>query len=188
MRCFIAIDARSEKLEPLLSRLASIPGVKAVEPENLHITLKFLGEISGDKAKQVTQAMERAFHNTEPFSYSIQGVGAFPSLNYIRVIYAGVDVGKEKILDMQKRLEEELDKIGFKKENRAFVPHITLARVKIPRKKDQIQRFIQDFRSESFGEVEVEGVYLMESILKPSGPEYRQVFKLQLQHISSAPK
>ena len=188
MRCFIAIDARSEKLEPLLNRLSSLPGVKAVEPENLHITLKFLGEISRDKAQQVTLAMERALHNMEPFSYSIRGVGAFPSLNYIRVIYAGVDAGEDRILEMQRRIEAELEKIGFKMEKRAFVPHITLARVKIPRKKAQLQRFIQEFKGGSFGEIEVDSVSLMESILKPSGPEYRPVFTLQLQHTSSAQK
>ncbi len=183
MRCFIAIDAGFKKLEPLIERLSKIGGVKAVQPENLHITLKFLGEISESRVEDVKNVMKKALSDFKSFTYTARGVGAFPSENYIRVVFAGVE-GGEVIVDMQRKLENELEKIGFKREKRDFVPHITLARVKIPRRKAQLQRFIQEFKKESFGELKVKEVYLMQSILKPSGPEYRPIFTLQLQHTS----
>lgn len=180
MRVFVAVDARTEELQRLLGELSRIPGLRAVAPGGLHITLKFLGEIPEQRVEDVHSAMERAFAGSSSFSFTIRGVGAFPSVRAARVVWAGVKQGREELVELHRRLEGELTKLGFPAEKRAFVPHITLARVKLPRAKRAVARFIEVHADDSLGEVGVEAVTLMKSTLTPKGATYTPLRVVEL--------
>ncbi|NOZ59548.1 MAG: RNA 2',3'-cyclic phosphodiesterase [Euryarchaeota archaeon] len=180
MRTFIAVEAHTEELERLLGELSKIAGLKAVAPGGLHITLKFLGEIPEQRVEEVHSAMKRAFARSSSFSFTVQGVGAFPSVRAARVVWAGVKRGKEELVELHRRLEGELLRLGFSGEKRAFVPHITLARVKLPGARRAVARFIEAHAGDALGEVDVEAVTLMKSTLTPKGAIYTPLRRVAL--------
>ena len=180
MRTFIAVDAHTNALPGLLEELSRIRGVKPVSSESLHITLKFLGEIPETRVEEVHSAMRRAFADCRSFKFSIKGVGAFPSTRRARVIWAGVTDGREALIELQKKLEKELLKLGFPGEKRAFVPHVTLARVKSMQEKDKIARFIAKHAQDELGEVLAGEVKLMKSTLTPKGAIYSLLREVRL--------
>ena len=106
-------------------------------------------------------------------------MGVFPSLRYIRVIWVGVERNRERIIEMQKALEQELEKLNFKRE-KEFSPHLTLARVKFLREKQKILKLISKFENVEFGELRVEKVRLKKSRLTPQGPIYTTVREICL--------
>lgn len=180
MRSFIAIDIRNEKVEEILEELRGIEtGVKVVRPENLHITLKFLGEVAEGRINDIYSAMEDSFNPFEPFEVLLQGVGVFPSLKYMRVIWAGFKENGERIIEMQHKLDEGLARLNFKTEKR-FDPHLTLARVKSPRGKEELQDFVQRHKNTELGTFTVEKVELKKSVLTPKGPMYSTVREYEL--------
>lgn len=181
MRCFIAIYSRTEELLPLLEELEGIGrGVKPVPPENLHITLKFLGEVDEKYLAGMRNAMEEACGSTPAFSFSIRGVGVLPSRKFIRVVYTPVARGREELVVLQRRMEERLVELGFKKEKRKFTPHLTIARVKSARAKSRVLEFLSSHKNEELGEVRAERVSLVKSTLTPKGPVYTPVEEVEL--------
>jgi 2'-5' RNA ligase len=172
MRSFIAIDVESPPLRALLEELRAVGGgVRTVAPENLHITLRFLGEIEEGRAGDVGGAMEEVCRSLSPFPLSFQGVGVFPGLKRIRVVWVGVQEGKERLLALQGALEEALQGLGFPREKR-FHPHLTLGRVKSPRDTEELRRFVEERRTAEYGVQRVERVLLKKSVLTPQGPLY----------------
>jgi 2'-5' RNA ligase len=180
MRTFIAVDAHTSALPKLLEELSSIRGVKPVSPDTLHITLKFLGEIPEARVEEIHSAMKRAFADCYSFKFSIRGVGAFPSARSARVIWAGVTEGKDALIELQAKLEKELLKLRFPREKRAFVPHITLARVKSMQERNKIARFIAEHAHDDLGEVLASEVKLMKSTLTPKGAVYSMLREVRL--------
>ncbi|RLG59105.1 MAG: RNA 2',3'-cyclic phosphodiesterase [Candidatus Hydrothermarchaeota archaeon] len=178
MRCFIAIDV-SNFFAEVLDELSKIRGLKLVSPENLHITLKFLGEVEESKVEKIHESMRQALEKFDSFSISFKGMGVFPSLRYIRVIWVGVERNRERIIEMQKALEQELEKLNFKRE-KEFSPHLTLARVKFLGEKQKILKLISKFENVEFGELRVEKVRLKKSRLTPQGPIYTTVREICL--------
>ena len=176
MRAFIAIDIE----DPLvLGKLVSIRDVfvatgapmKPVERNNMHITIRFLGEIPVELIDEVYEVMRRAVF--EPFRARIVGVGAFPSITRPRVIWAGVDEGASSIEAIYKVIEQGLRGLGFRPEREKFVPHITLARIKGHRNIDRVVKLLQEYQDYVFGEIRVESIRLKQSILTRAGPIYR---------------
>jgi 2'-5' RNA ligase len=171
MRSFIAIEI------PFTGRIGelqkSIEGrVKLVERENMHITLKFLGEINENMVATIQDIMEKC--KVEKFKIFLRGIGFFPNEKYIRVIWIGVE-NYEPIVKMAKCIDSELSKMGFKKE-RSYVPHLTVARAKGKVTVRNIDRFLHM----DFGEVEVREIKLKKSTLTPQGPIYEDVAIIQL--------
>ncbi|MEM4723580.1 MAG: RNA 2',3'-cyclic phosphodiesterase [Candidatus Hadarchaeum sp.] len=111
-RAFIAIDID----EPLRQKLAEVQNqlretggdFKMVEPQNIHVTLKFLGEIPDKKVEDIAEAIKKAVAGIKKFNMEIKKIGVFPNLNYVRVIWAGVEKGGEEIIALQKKIEKEL--------------------------------------------------------------------------------
>ena len=180
IRSFISIDLEDEKIlsrvESITSSLLSLGGdLKPVERENIHLTLKFLGNVSASKLEEIKSSLKQVAF--PPFSLEIKGSGAFPSLKRMNVIWVGVGEGWSQVELIFEQTEKLLLQLGFSRETRDFSPHITVARVKSGRKRDEIAAFLGHLADESFGTFPVEKVRLKQSILSPSGPTYSTLFE-----------
>ncbi len=180
-RAFIAIDineAVRQKLVAAQEQLeATGAGLKLVEPPNIHVTMKFLGEVPEDKINAITEALGRAVAGTAQFNIDIRGMGVFPSLHYIRVVWAGVVEGRDEIIGLEQKIERELRPLGFPSE-RDFVPHITIARVKTAREKERLAAFVMETKDTEFGVTRAQAVELKQSTLTPKGPVYSTLARI----------
>jgi len=174
MRCFIAIDFSEEIKEELGRVQKELPDAKLalVSPENVHLTLKFLGEITPEKVEEVKKALQNI--KFKKFYGSLKGVGYFPSKDFIRVVWVGAEP-KEKFLEIFNFVEEEMDKIGFNKEQRKFENHATLARVKFVKDKESFIESLNKIQVSSVNFV-VDKIKLKKSTLTPEGPVYEDLF------------
>lgn len=128
MRAFIAIKVpENEKIGRLIADLKKVGGLKTVEPGKIHVTLKFLGEISEKQASEIGAFLE-TLKGFGSFAINVKGVGAFPDEREPRVIWAGVE--SEKLPALNELVENGMSELGFARERRTYSPHITLARVK----------------------------------------------------------
>ncbi len=180
MRSFIAVDIKNEKVEAAVEELKKIKAdVKTVEPQNLHLTLKFLGEIPEDAVEKIYAAMQLSLKSFQPFDVSLRSIGVFPSLKYMRVVWVGFKEGREKLIEMQRSLESNLRELNFKPENR-FDPHLTIGRVKSQRGKEELKNFVLSHADTDFGSVAVDKVELKKSVLTPKGSIYSTVREVRL--------
>lgn len=180
MRLFIAIDIPEN--EKILSALRYLRGtgrnIKPVEEENLHLTLVFLGEVRNVAGvREVLSGIKFG-----KFRVSLRGVGAFPSLNRPRVVWIGVDQGREEMQELRNRIISGLKRIGIEpdEEESRFSPHLTLGRVKGPIDPGVFSEFLKTFSQEDFGEFIAEEVHLFRSDLNPSGPVYTRIQSVKL--------
>ncbi len=175
MRAFIAIPLPKEVISDCkdLEHKLKNTGVKMklVEPENLHITLKFLGNIDENTVNRIKEILDSI--KSEPFKAKTSFVGCFPNPDFIRVVWLGVE--SKEIESIQRDIDKELEKLGFDRE-RNFVPHITLARVKEkPNKK--LKELIGMRVNKEF---EVDRILLMKSTLTRGGPIYDVIYEKKL--------
>ena len=184
VRSFVSIDLEDENvLSKVLSVISSLSNLgadlKTVERDNIHLTLKFLGNLGPAKLSEVTSALSQV--RFEPFSIEIKGAGAFPNLNRMNVIWVGIGEGwttAEQIFEQTERL---LHGVGFARETRPFSPHITIARVRSGRKRDEVAAFLEHLSDESFGSFNTNHIRLKQSVLSPSGPTYSTLFEVPAQ-------
>jgi 2'-5' RNA ligase len=181
IRSFISVDLDDEKVlshvESIMSSLLSLGGdLKPVERENIHLTLKFLGNVSSSKLEEVKSALSQMTFPS--FSLDIKGAGAFPNLKRMNVIWVGVGEGWSQVELIYEQTEKILHQLGFSRETRPFSPHITVARVKSSRRRDEIAEFLGHLTDESFGTFQVESVRLKQSVLSSSGPKYSTLFEV----------
>lgn len=184
MRLFIAVnapDAVKEGVAALQGAIKkTVSGVKWVEKENLHLTLKFLGEIPGDRAAEISAALRKALRGTGVFRITLGGIGTFPSGYGPRAVWVGVKEGAGLLKNAAAAIDEALLGLGFRKEKRGFSPHMTLGRMK-PRPADRnLPEKIAQYGSTVIGGFDCASVDLMESVLKPEGPEYRCVNSISI--------
>jgi len=184
MRCFIAVslpDNIHQELSQIQSQLKEIGAdVKWVEPGNIHLTLKFLGEVEQTKIKIISQQLTELIGKFSAFEIVLGKLGAFPTLLNPRVIWIGISKNEDKINNIQKEVEEILQPLGFEKEARSFHSHLTLGRV---RSKKNIQKFtgkLESFPLPQFKPVKIDKIILFQSILKPGGAEYTVIDKFGL--------
>jgi len=176
MRAFIGIalpSAIREALGELQGELArSQADVKWVLPEQLHVTLKFLGEIT-ELQRQAVEAMLRKMAEPEaPFQLSLEGVGAFPSIHAPRVIWVGIRAGKERVERIAHAIEREGERIRLQKDERPFAAHVTLGRVRSPQRLKPLADQLQAVVWQPLAPWRVESLTLYESRLSSSGPSY----------------
>jgi len=133
--------------------------VKLVEPENVHITLKFLGDTDESHMDEIDKIIKDTVKKIDPFNIQLKGAGVFPNQNYIKVIWIGIKQG-EPIGVIASKIDEQLSKIGFKKEKRGFSPHLTIARVKGANGKDGILHVIEKYRDVQFVDIRVDSIKL----------------------------
>ena len=177
MRAFIAVpisDEVKEKVEPFRKAL-EVEGVKVVEPENLHITLFFLGEIDERRTAEVMAAMGRI--TVQKFGLNFSGAGVFPNPNFIRVVWVGCE--SKELNDVYNALAPSISKMGYELEG--FSAHLTIARVKSPAAKEKVKAAVAKFRDARFGSCIVDRIVLFKSTLTPKGPVYEEVFVKALQ-------
>jgi len=177
MRLFIAINIPSEIKAELANLLKGISdhGLKKVSSENLHLTMKFLGEVDEKKAEAIKQRLAEI--KAVQFKISLKGIGFFPNGNYIKVVWVGIEEGREEIIALQKEIDSRLSELGFPKE-RDYQPHLTIARAKYIKDHKKFMEFAESAKISA--SLEVTSFDLMESSLLPGGPEYRIIsgFKL----------
>ncbi|MEM2282766.1 MAG: RNA 2',3'-cyclic phosphodiesterase [Candidatus Hadarchaeales archaeon] len=182
MRCFVAIQVDEEvrrKIVPLQERLSPLLVWKPVEFENMHVTLKFLGEIEDSKGGEVMTLLRSACTGFKSFELSFKGVGAFPSLEGMRVLWVGVEEGRESLVSLAKTIDSKLATLGFPRE-KDFVPHLTIGRVKSVIRKRELLSVMEGLRTEEFGKTKVESVELMRSTLTTRGPIYSSLGRVSL--------
>jgi len=170
MRAFISINSPAN-ISIDFSKLKGIK-FKAVDNKNIHLTLKFLGEITPKDAEEISNALN-FIKNLKKFKISLKGVSAFPNENYVRVLWLGVAEGNKEICELQKRVDDAL-KFSFPPE-KDFVPHLTIARVKYVNNRESLKTFIEKYNDFEFLEFTVEKVSLMKSELRKEGPIYSEI-------------
>lgn len=187
MRSFIAIEL-PEITRDSLSRIqeelkASAADVKWVKPENIHLTLKFLGEIDADQLSKINLILEAVAKEKKSFSLRLSSLGAFPKVDYPRVIWVGIDQGERQTQELAKTLEEKIEKLGIPKEDRAFSSHITIGRVKSSLGRDKLVsslKGLQGYFKDNPQEFTVNKITLFKSTLVPAGPIYEAIKEVSL--------
>jgi 2'-5' RNA ligase len=183
IRSFLAIELPKpilRKIEEVQADLRSAHAdVRWVNPEKIHLTLKFFGNIEESRIDSIFKSIEEPVRSTLPFSLKVRGVGAFPSTKSPRVIWLGL-INGQSLTSLQKQIGTQLEKIGFQPEDRPFQPHLTLGRTKSSRGKDELAGRMEKHKEEEFGDFQVERVILFKSDLKPSGPIYTPLGDLKL--------
>jgi len=184
MRTFIAVGISSEVRERIAQIQAEFKkgdaDVKWVEPENLHLTLKFLGEVSEEKISGVIEKTRMAAYGISNFRVHLSGFGSFPNLKFPRVVWIGIKEGSEELKNLSERIEENLSQLGFAKEKREFSAHLTIGRVRSPREKGKLVKKIEELERSDVGEFSVDRVLVMESQLSSRGPTYRIIEEVNL--------
>lgn len=184
MRLFIAINFTAKDRQRIYSaarkmREAELP-VRWVEPDQLHLTLKFLGEVRPERAARVKEAVARVAEKTKPFEMSLGGAGAFPTMRRPKTVWLGVEASAE-LRCLKHDLEWELAPLGFDREVRAFHPHVTLGRATDQSRAGDFRDFealVNDMTFER--EVAVRGVDVMESHLSARGARYDKELSAKL--------
>lgn len=180
MRLFLAVELPA----PIRSRLADLQRdlsgkLKRVDPENIHVTVKFLGEVAADRVGALREALDNP--GLAPFDVEARGLGVFPHPGSPRVVWVGVGRGAENFVQLSRLLDQRLAPLGFPREKR-FVPHATLARVKFLAgpERAQLRELVEGHRETTFGEWRAGEVVLKRSDLTPSGPVYSDVARFVL--------
>lgn len=191
IRAFIAIEISKEiqqKIAELQERLQKsvrfLPlDINWVKPENIHITLKFLGNTEEKLIEKITGEMQAVAQSIKPFRLSVSGLGVFPSERQPRVFWAGIKDGKRELQQLQSQLEPKIIALGFCAEERAFHPHLTLARIKSIRSSaSAFMKLVEDHqRFSELGNCEVNELVLFQSELHPSGAIYTPLKKNKFQ-------
>ena len=188
IRSFIAIELPDE-LKLALTRLQDKlrqhhpPWIKWVDPQRIHLTLKFLGNIGVDKISRITVAMEAAVQGISPFHLQVTNPSAFPNLKRVQVVWVGVGGETERLKELQQRLESHLVPLGFSAEAREFTAHLTLARLRnqaTPDERQKIGQLIAATRFETAHTIEVEAINLMKSQLTREGAIYSKIYSVGL--------
>jgi RNA 2',3'-cyclic 3'-phosphodiesterase len=185
MRAFIAIDLDptiKATLAEFIQRLKKINGrdVSWSGIDGLHLTLKFLGEISEAKADEAKRALAGVTIQVRPFPLVLKGTGVFPSNSkFIRVLWAGV-FEQPNLMNLHREVDFAMGKLGFLSESQPFHPHLTLGRVRTAIHLHDILDELDRYKYSSFGQMTAAKVTLFESQLKPEGAEYRVIQEFPL--------
>lgn len=176
MRCFIAIPLTTDTHQELSQIQSQLKETEAdvgwVKTDNIHLTLKFLGEIEEQKIKTISKELKELTNKYTSFETCMGKLGTFPSISNPKVIWIGINKNEDKITNLQKGIEDVITPLGFEKETRPFHPHLTLGRV---RGKKNIQKLVDKLKSlplPQFKPIMVDRIILFQSILKPTGAEY----------------
>lgn len=183
IRAFIAIDLPPDVREVLgaITRdlQSRIPqGVRWVRPEGIHLTLRFLGDINPESVESISQAMSRTAGASSAFGLSLGELGAFPSLSAPRVVWMGLEGSLDRLLALQRELEDGLEELGYARESRPFSPHLTLGRIRdgiTGGLRRQIGEIVAGAPVAAGTGLPVKEVSLIRSILGPSGGSYTRL-------------
>jgi 2'-5' RNA ligase len=184
MRTFIALEIpdgikkEMAKAQEQLKRSGADAGW--ARPEGIHLTLKFLGEVSEAKIDAIRNALAQAAGATSKFRLEIAGAGAFPNSKNPRVVWLGVSGDIDKLQALWSSVEDSMAAMGFDREERAFSPHLTLARIKYLQPRYSWQKAMDSINDIRLASFEVDHISLMKSELKPSGAVYAEIARVDL--------
>lgn len=143
-----------------------------VRPENLHLTLKFLGQVEEGRIGAIGEVTAGAVGGCGPIRLVFQGLGAFPRPREARVVWIGLSHGADTLAALQARIETGLEQLGFAREARPFTAHLTLGRVRGPERREQLARALAEAPAEPLGEMVLDRIELMKSNLSAAGARY----------------
>ena len=176
IRSFMAIELNRDikgELKIIQDKLKELDlDAKWVEINNIHLTLKFLGNVDWDNLEKVKAILKKTSILFKPFKINLSAVGVFPKVDSPRVIWTGIDKGKNEIIKIASLLDEELKKIAIPSEDREFTPHLTLGRVRSAKNKDRLKNYLGSLKLDFRAIQEVKEIILFQSKLNPAGPAY----------------
>jgi len=179
IRAFIAIEIDSEIKKRLSKHIDKLKGagadVKWVVPENIHLTLKFLGYIEEDTLPGLNKIISDAASNLESFNISIGNIGAFPSHKRPRIVYVCVEDKEDLLLKLYENLNKGVEVLGIKKESKKYVGHITLGRIRTQKNISKLTTALESETECFFGYEKINYFSLMQSQLTPKGPIYTKL-------------
>jgi 2'-5' RNA ligase len=175
IRSFFSFDIEDQTIIRRLTEVQRMlvntgADLKLVKPQNIHLTVRFLGDISPPMVDAIYEEMKQV--SFTPFEVELRGLGAFPKLSYPRVVWAGIRKGAEELTDVFEQLEPRLRGLGFKPDTKGFSPHLTIARVRTGRNKAQLIKLVRELEDYEFGTIKAKCLRLKKSVLTPQGPVY----------------
>jgi 2'-5' RNA ligase len=189
IRAFVAIGLGEELKRTLLAvqrQLQAAPAariVRWVAPENMHLTLKFLGDVETTRVPTCTTALHQSATGLAPFRLMARGLGCFPSTSRPNVIWVGLHGEATRAMELARRIEEAFATLGFPREARPFSPHLTLGRIKRearPSDRAVIGTVVQEFPISDLGIILADAVHFIKSDLRPAGPIYTTLATVHL--------
>jgi RNA 2',3'-cyclic 3'-phosphodiesterase len=191
IRTFIAIhlpDWIQQKLAEVISQICTPPlsAVRWVPSQNIHLTLKFLGDVSPASLNILIDVVNKEVTRHRPFEIKVSGLGAFPSIQRPRVIWVGI-FAPQNLLRLQRGIESETNRLGYPPEEKHFSPHLTLGRISThanPQEIQLISRKLEAVKIGDLGSFQVDNVQVFRSDLNPGGSVYTPLFTANFSTIS----
>ncbi len=183
LRVFIAIDVEDPLLVSRIERIkdsvvaTGVP-MKPVETENLHITLRFIGEVPAGVVEEIKREVMEPLR-FKPFKVTLAGLGAFPSPARPRVVWIGISEGLEELRALRDEIEAGLRRLGVRPDDKEFHPHLTLARIKGSRNIQALVKLLQEMQDYEVGSFTVTSVRLKKSTLTRHGPIYETLMEVK---------
>lgn len=185
IRSFIAIEldshlqARLQEIQEQLKPLGA--DVKWVEPQNIHLTLRFLGDLNPKRLKEITKGLPEFLRGTPPFLIGVTGLGAFPSPQKPKIIWAGIAENHGELSLLAEKIENGVNTCGVAKEDREFSPHITIGRMRTFKNISKLADIISGYAISPALEQTVHRVTLFQSTLTAQGPIHEPLLRVDLQ-------
>jgi len=175
VRAFLAFDIDNDAVKKKLiymqtQAIQTGADLKLVDPGNIHMTIRFLGDITSSMADKIFEEMKKM--QFMPFPVQLTGLGIFPSINYPRVLWAGIAQGADQLQNIFNQIEPTLQNLGLTPDRNTFKPHLTIARVRSVRNKSQLAELVTRNAKYDFGAIEARCLRLKRSQLTPKGPIY----------------
>lgn len=181
VRAFLSIDIENQTLLPQISETqrkldTTLAKMKLVEIENIHFTLRFLGDTSLTRIDEIETCLKRI--KIEPFDIVVHGVGAFPTKRKPRVIWIGTTQNADRIQNLKKEIDSHLEELGYRSEKRKFTPHATIARVRYIKDAGKLASNLDSLANQPIGPMSVSKFKMKKSTLTPSGPIYETLWSI----------
>lgn len=182
-RLFVSVDldGLADEIAAVQERFEGASGLNFVDPEGAHVTLKFLGDTDPARLDALGDELAAAVDDAgvAPFDCAFGGLGVFPSLDYISVVWVGTRSGGEELTRLHEAVEERTTAMGFDAEDHDFTPHVTIARMDHAGGKGLVRETVREDDPDA-GRLAVEEIRLKESVLGPDGPTYDTVERFRL--------
>jgi len=188
IRVFIAVEI-DDQIKQKISKLISVfkksgADAKWADENQMHLTLKFLGNINKDNVQKISGAMSSISNNFKSFTVGFSAIGAFPDTSRPRVIWLGIDKGAEDLKILNDEIESSLEKLGFAKESRNFEPHLTLARIRSSKNISNLMKLIGETNCGIKDETRIDKLTLFQSSLNSKGAVYSVILEKFLRDIN----
>ncbi len=184
IRIFIAVrvpETVRQKIAEFQSRLKSCGGdIRWVRPESIHVTLKFLGDMAAEQIEPIAESIQKDVTSVRPFDISVEGTGVFPNVRRPRILWVGVEKGSEELKGLAEKVDRACTTFHFQKEKRDYSAHLTIGRVRSPKRIGPLIETLQTIEFEG-GSYCVEEVTVMKSDLLQTGAVYTALHQIQLQ-------